>query len=109
MRSRVLLTILFTALLLIMTGCGGVANCPTCGAAPTGSGYGDILNITVPEHNPTGEPGGPFNSFDISWIAPPPGGSGHNLDYVSDRVGLTVDVFDTTTNLAVTALQGTNA
>jgi WD40 repeat protein len=65
--------------------------------------------ITVPEHNPTGEPGGPFNSFDDSWIAPAPSGMGDNLDYVSDRIGLSVDVFDTTTNLAVNALQGSNA
>ena len=104
MRSRVLLTIFFTALLLIMTGCGGVANCPTCGAAPTGSGYGDILNITVPEHNPTGEPGGPFNSFDISWE-----NAATRLDYVSDRIGLAVVVINTSTNLAVNALQGSNA
>src|ERR1700723_2688652 len=108
MRPRILLTISVTALFVILSGCGSVPNCPVCGTTQNGS-YGVIDVITVPEHNPSGEPGGPFNSFDISWIAPPPGGSGHNLDYVSDRVGLTVDVFDTTTNLAVTALQGTNA
>ena len=45
MRSRVLLTILFTALLLIMVGCGGTANCPTCGSTNDGQGYTDILNI----------------------------------------------------------------
>ena len=65
--------------------------------------------IPVPEHNNTGEPGGPFNSFDISWIAPPASGTGHNFDFVSDRIGLAVDVIDTNTNLAVNALQGSNA
>src|SRR5579863_2490324 len=104
MRSRVLLTTIFIALLLVMLGCGGVANCPTCGSAPTGAGYGDILNIPVPEHNPTGEPGGPFNSFDISWI-----NAATRLDYVSDRIGLDVVVVDTNQNLAVNAIQGSNA
>src|SRR5208283_5251568 len=52
---------------------------------------------------------GPFNSFDISWVAKNPTGSGHNLDYVSDRIGLAVDVFDTNTDLAVNAIQGTNS
>src|SRR5580698_5767383 len=108
MRSRILLTVLLTVLFVILSGCGGVSNCPVCGTTSNGS-YAVIDVITVPEHNATGEPGGPFNSFDISWISPPPGGPGHNLDYVSDRIGLAVDVFDTTTNLAVTALQGTNA
>ncbi len=104
MRTRFLLTILFTALLLIMSGCGGPANCPTCGNTPTGAGYGDILNIPVPEHNPSGEPGGPFNSFDISWI-----NAATRLDYISDRIGLAVVVINTNTNLAVNALQGSNA
>jgi hypothetical protein len=58
----------------------------------------------VPEHNPTGEPGGPFNSFDISWID-----SVHHLDYVSDRIGLAVVVSDTINNVAVNAIQGVNA
>jgi len=79
-----------------------------CGTTSHGA-YAVIDVITVPEHNPTGEPGGPFNSFDDSWIAPAPSGMGDNLDYVSDRIGLSVDVFDTTTNLAVNALQGSNA
>lgn len=104
MRSRILLTTLFTAWLFIMVGCGGTANCPTCGSTNDGQGYTDILNIPVPEHNPTGEPGGPFNSFDISWI-----NTATRLDYVSDRIGLAVVVVDTTQNLAVFALQGSNA
>ena len=58
----------------------------------------------MPEHNPTGEPGGPFNSFDISWIDPV-----HHLDYVSDRLGLVVVVTDTLKNIAVNSIQGSNA
>ena len=103
MRSRILLTTLLAAVLVIEIGCGGVANCPTCGT-PTNAGYTDILNIPVPEHNPNGEPGGPFNSFDISWINQPT-----RLDYISDRIGLAVVVIDTSRNLAVNAIQGTNA
>lgn len=108
MRPRILLLILCTALVVLLSGCGTTPNCPVCGTTTNGS-YAVIDVITVPEHNPTGEPGGPFNSFDDSWIGPPASGTGHNLDFVSDRIGLTVDVFDTTTNLAVNALQGSNA
>lgn len=103
MRSRILLTALLTALFIIATGCGSVNGCPTCGTT-SGGGYVDIVNITVPEHNPTGEPGGPFNSFDISWVD-----SVHHLDYVSDRIGLAVVVADTVNNVAVNAIQGVNA
>ena len=103
MRSRILLSMLLTALFVLSSGCGSVANCPVCGTTQAGA-YTDIVNITVPEHNPTGEPGGPFNSFDISWVD-----SVHHLDYVSDRIGLAVDVINTVTNLAVNALQGVNA
>ena len=103
MRPSILLTLLLTALLVIASGCGGVAGCPTCGTT-SGGGYVDIVNIPVPEHNPTGEPGGPFNSFDISWVDPI-----HHLDYVSDRIGLDVVVVDTFQNLAVNAIQGVNS
>src|SRR5579862_7289789 len=103
MKLRILLISLISALWLMTLGCGGVANCPTCGT-PTGAGYTDILNITVPEHNPTGEPGGPFNSFDISWL-----NQATRLDYISDRIGLAVVVVDTSQNLAVNAIQGSNA
>jgi hypothetical protein len=103
MRSRILLTVLLTALFVIASGCGNVKNCPVCGTT-TADGYADIVNITVPEHNPTGEPGGPFNSFDISWVD-----SIHHLDYVSDRIGLAVVVVDTVNNIAVNAIQGSNA
>ncbi|HSY99040.1 MAG TPA: hypothetical protein VK788_06065 [Terriglobales bacterium] len=103
MRSRILLTVLLTGLFVIASGCGGVANCPVCGTTKA-DGYADIVNITVPEHNPTGEPGGPFNSFDISWI-----NQATHLDYVSDRIGLAVVVVDTINNVAVNAIQGVNA
>jgi hypothetical protein len=103
MRSRILLTILLTALFVIATGCGNVSGCPTCGTTTNGS-YAVIDIIPVPEHNPTGEPGGPFNSFDISWVDPV-----HHLDYISDRIGLAVVVIDTINNIAVNAIQGTNA
>src|SRR6202040_4123197 len=101
MRSRILLTVLLSMLFVLASGCGNVKNCPV--GATTADGYTDIVNITVPEHNPTGEPGGPFNSFDISWVDPV-----HHLDYVSDRIGLAVVVVDTNNNIAVNAIQGTN-
>ncbi|HXY15391.1 MAG TPA: hypothetical protein VEI26_12895 [Terriglobales bacterium] len=103
MRSRILMTVLLTALFVIASGCGNVAGCPVCGTT-TADGYADILNIPVPEHNPTGEPGGPFNSFDISWI-----NSATHRDYVSDRIGLAVVVVDTVNNIAINAIQGSNA
>jgi len=103
MRSRILLTVLLSVLFVLASGCGNVKNCPVCGTT-TADGYADIVNITVPEHNPTGEPGGPFNSFDISWVDPI-----HHLDYVSDRIGLAVVVVDTNNNIAVNAIQGSNA
>ena len=103
MRSRILLTVLLTALFVIASGCGGVNGCPVCGTTKA-DGYADIVNITVPEHNPTGEPGGPFNSFDISWI-----NQATHLDFVSDRIGLAVVVVDTINNVAVNAIQGVNA
>jgi hypothetical protein len=53
MRSRILLTVLLTALFVIASGCGGVNGCPVCGTTKA-DGYADIVNITVPEHNPTG-------------------------------------------------------
>lgn len=110
MKSRILLTILLTALFVIATGCSTTTNCPTCGTTTNGA-YAVIDVIPVPEHNPTGEPGGPFNSFDISWISTPPSGGlsgADNLDYVSDRIGLAVQVIDTTTNLGVFSISGLN-
>ena len=103
MRSRILLTIFLTGLFVIASGCGNVANCPVCGTTKA-DGYANIDVIPVPEHNPTGEPGGPFNSFDISWI-----NSATHRDYVSDRIGLAVVVVDTNQNIAINAIQGSNA
>ena len=102
MRSRILLMLL-TGLFVMVSGCSSPANCPVCGTTKAGA-YADIVNIPVPEHNPTGEPGGPFNSFDISWVDPV-----HHLDYISDRIGLAVVVVNTVQNLAVNAIQGVNA
>jgi hypothetical protein len=73
--------------------------------------YAVIDVIPVPEHNNTGEPGGPFNSFDVSWINSPPSGGASgtdNLDYVSDRIGVAVQVVDTNTNLSVYSIAGQN-
>jgi hypothetical protein len=103
MRSRILLTILLTALFVVASGCGNVPGCPVCGTT-TADGYAVLDVIPVPEHNPTGEPGGPFNSFDISWV-----NSATHRDYVSDRIGLAVVVVDTQNNLAINAIQGVNA
>jgi hypothetical protein len=107
MRPRILLTIFAIGLFVILSGCGSVSNCPTCGTT-TGGTYAVIDVIPVPEHNNTGEPGGPFNSFDISWISTPPNGSGDNLDYVSDRIGIAVQVIDTAQDIAVNSIAGSN-
>jgi len=88
---------------VLLSGCSTPANCPTCGTTVNGS-YGVINVITVPEHNPTGEPGGPFNSFDISLVDPV-----HHLFFVSDRIGLAVVVVDTINNVAVNSIGGQNA
>ncbi|MGA8490170.1 MAG: hypothetical protein WB711_07090 [Terriglobales bacterium] len=108
MRPRILFAILLTALFVIATGCGTTPNCPTCGTTLNGS-YTVINVIPVPEHNATGEPGGPFNSFDISTIAPNPAVPGHYLDYISDRIGIVMQVIDTSQDLAVFSIQGSNA
>ncbi|HTC50087.1 MAG TPA: hypothetical protein VK722_22380 [Candidatus Aquilonibacter sp.] len=109
MRSKVCLTTFLTALFVIASGCGTAKNCPVCGTTSNGA-YAVINVIPVPEHNPTGEPGGPFNSFDISTIAPNPTGTGGPyLDYISDRIGLDMVVIDTSQDIAVNAIQGSNA
>ena len=111
MRSRIFLTILLTGLFVILSGCSTTPNCPTCGTTLNGA-YAIVNVIPVPEHNGTGEPGGPFNSFDISWITGPPSGGlagAHNLDYISDRIGVAVQVIDTNQDVAVFSIQGSNA
>ncbi len=102
MRSRILLTILLTLLFVLANGCGSAPNCPVCGTS-IADGYTNIVTIPVPEHNPTGEPGGPFNSFDISLVDP----VNHKF-FVSDRIGLDVVVIDTNTNIAVNIIEGAN-
>ncbi len=102
MKYRVLFSFLLTVLFVMASGCGSVKNCPVCGTT-TADGYTNIDVILVPEHNPTGEPGGPFNSFDISVVDP----VSHRF-FVSDRVGLDVAVIDTNTDIAVNAIEGVN-
>src|SRR5260370_16407727 len=89
---------LLLVLFLVVGGCSSPAGCPTCGTTVNGS-YAVINIIPVPEHNPTGEPGGPFNSFDISVVDP-----AHHLFFVSDPIGLDVVAVATTTNSAVTTI-----
>jgi hypothetical protein len=102
MKYRVLFSFLLTVLFVMASGCGSVKNCPVCGTT-LADGYTNIVVIPVPEHNPTGEPGGPFNSFDISLVDP----VNHRF-FVSDRIGLDVVVVDTNQNVAVGAITGFN-
>lgn len=101
-RTRTFLTILVGLLFVLASGCGSVRNCPVCGTTEAGA-YTNIVTIPVPEHNPTGEPGGPFNSFDISVTD-----SVNHRFFVSDRIGLDVVVIDTTQNVAVNLFAGAN-
>lgn len=102
MQPRILLSILLTGLFVIVSGCGDVRNCPVCGTTKN-DGYANIDVIPVPEHNPTGEPGGPFNSFDISVTD-----SVNHRFFVSDRIGLDVVVIDTQQDVAVNFFAGAN-
>lgn len=105
MRSKLWFVIgAMLAFMLLQSGCGnGNPNCPTCGTT-TGGQYSVVDTMAVPEHNPTGEPGGPFNSFDISWVD-----SGTHRFYVSDRIGLDIPVFDTINDVALFAIGGDNS
>ena len=59
--------------------------------------------MLVPEHNPNGEPGGPFNIFDIGFVDPV------NRTYViTDRIGLDVPVFSTVSDIAQWVIGGDN-
>jgi hypothetical protein len=102
MRPRILFSIFLTALFVILSGCGNIKNCPVCGTTKA-DGYAVIDIMPVPEHNPTGEPGGPFNSFDISVTD-----SVNHRFFVSDRIGLDVAVFDTQQDVAVNFFSGAN-
>jgi hypothetical protein len=90
--------------LFILNSCGGSpAGCPTCGTQKNG-GIGLIDAMLVPEHNPNGEPGGPFNIFDIGWVDPV------NRTYsITDRIGLDVPIFSTVSNVALWAVGGDNS
>src|SRR6516165_11373764 len=90
------------ALAFLLNSCGGQKGCPTCGTTVNGA-YAVINIVPVPEHNPTGEPGGPFNSFDISWFDPI-----QQRVYTSDRIGLDVVVTDAAHNFAVNTIGGLN-
>ena len=105
MRSRlatILGAVMVVALALVWNSCGTQPGCPTCGTTTSGA-YGIIDIVPVPEHNPTGEPGGPFNSFDISWFDP-----NTRLLYTSDRIGLAIVVTDTVKDQAVNVIEGLN-
>ncbi len=88
-------------ILLVLTSCGG-GSCSTCGTANNGTiGLLDIMY--VPEHNPTGTPGGPFVSFDIGWVDPV------NRNYaITDRLGVDVVMFSTTADVALFPIGGDN-
>jgi hypothetical protein len=90
------------ALGFLLNSCGSQPNCPTCGTTVNGA-YGILDIVPVPEHNPTGEPGGPFNSFDISWFDPI-----QQLVYTSDRIGLDIVVVDAKNNFSVNTIGGQN-
>src|SRR5262249_23733596 len=102
MRLRTPLFLLAT-LFVLVSACSSPSGCPTCGTTKNGA-FTLINVIPVPEHNPTGNPGGPFAPFDISVVDPKT-----HLFYVSDRIGLAVVVVDTINNLAVNTINGANA
>jgi hypothetical protein len=90
--------------LFVLNSCGGSdAGCPVCGTTKNGP-IGLIDVMLVPEHNPNGEPGGPFNIFDISWVDPTT-----RTYTVTDRIGLDVPVFSTVSNIALWAIGGDNS
>jgi hypothetical protein len=103
MRFKTVLLVLLSLGIVLASGCGSQANCPVCGTTKN-DGYAIINIIPVPEHNPTGEPGGPFNSFDISLVD----AKNHRF-YVSDRIGLDVVVVDTVNNVAINTIGGANS
>ena len=106
MKSKMFPLLALVALLGVMfisNSCGSPKNCSVCGTDKNGT-IGLIGVMNVPEHNPNGEPGGPFNIFDISWADPT-----NRLYYVSDRIGLDVPVFSTTSDIALWAIGGQNS
>lgn len=107
MRSKMLPVAMLAAVVasfFFASSCGnGSSVCPTCGTTKNGT-VTLIDTMLVPEHNPNGEPGGPFNIFDIGWVD-----SINHLYYVTDRVGLDVPVFNTRTDIALFAIGGDNS
>ena len=107
MRSKMLPVAVLAAVVasfFLASSCGnGSSVCPTCGTTSNGSII-QIDTMLVPEHNGNGEPGGPFNIFDISWVDPL-----NHLYYVTDRVGLDVPIFSTVTDIAVFDIGGDNS
>jgi len=107
MKSKMLPFVVLAGVLaafLFASSCGnGSAVCPTCGTDKNGT-VGLIAVMLVPEHNGNGEPGGPFNIFDISWVDPV-----NHLYYVTDRIGLDVPMFSTATDIALFAIGGDNS
>jgi hypothetical protein len=106
MKAKMFPLLTFVALfgaILISNSCGSSKNCPVCGTDTHGT-VGLIDVMLVPEHNPNGEPGGPFNIFDISWVDP-----ANRLYSVTDRIGIDVPLFSTTTNIALWAVGGDNS
>jgi hypothetical protein len=105
MRSRLIKIVEMAAVLalgFLLNSCGSQPFCPTCGTTVNGA-YGVLNVVPVPEHNPTGEPGGPFNSFDISWFDPI-----QQKVYTADRIGLDIVVTDAKNNFAVNTIGGLN-
>jgi hypothetical protein len=107
MRSKMMPFVVLAAVLmvfLVASSCGGGSSvCPTCGTNNNGT-ITLIDTMLVPEHNGNGEPGGPFNIFDIGWVD-----SVNHLYYVTDRVGLDVPVFSTVRDVAVFDIGGDNS
>jgi len=102
--KRFLLVVAVFGVILILNSCGSSpAGCPVCGTDTNGT-VARIDVMLVPEHNPNGEPGGPFNIFDIGWTDP-----AHRLYYITDRIGLDVPVFNTVSDVAVWAIGGDNS
>ncbi|HEV8075318.1 MAG TPA: hypothetical protein VGP66_05690 [Candidatus Acidoferrum sp.] len=94
---------LFGAIFLLNSCGSGQPNCPVCGTDKNAT-IGLINVMLVPEHNPNGEPGGPFNIFDISWVDPT-----NRVYSVSDRIGLDVPLFSTISDTALWAIGGDNS
>jgi hypothetical protein len=107
MRSKMMPFVVLAGVLAVFlsaSSCGnGTSVCPVCGT-DTGGPIGQIGIMLVPEHNANGEPGGPFNIFDISWVD-----SVNHFYYVSDRIGLDVPMFSTRSDIAVFAIGGDNS